>query len=123
MATERQNLDYFNLKCPYPSGSTLRDNDLKKVLTADYRTLERMRAEWEYYNEYERGSTDGTTLYTHNESDTSIPLGSLGMKGIQKKGLGYRVMKRTEGVLSYFGVYHTLREAVVRRDVVYKVSF
>jgi len=43
-------------------------------------------------------------------------------RGIQRVSQGYRVRKRTDGVLTYWGPFSTLSKAIETRDRVFRVS-
>ena len=120
MAICNAHRNWFRLKCPYPSGSKEYSRAYAKLDNAKYSDLEKLRAEFE---EYDDGSTPVTHHYLNDEwvavvGSRSKPSPTLNMKAIQRHGHKYRVQKRSRGKLRKW-TYDTLKEAVAKRDAIF----
>ena len=113
----RNHLDWFRLKCPYPVESKHYKTALKKLNGATYADLERLRAE---FDEYDNGSIPVTHYCIHDEwfATTGDPAEAVNMKGIQLHGQKYRVQKRINGTLRKWS-FKTLSEALRKRDAIF----
>ena len=113
----RNHLDWFRLKYPYPVESKDYKTAYKKLNGATYADLERLRAEFE---EYDDGSIPVTHYCIHDEwfATTGDPAEAVNMKGIQLHGQKYRVQKRINGTLRKWS-FNTLPEALRKRDAIF----
>ena len=113
----RNHSDWFRLKCPYPVESKDYKTALKKLNGATYADLERLRAE---FDEYDNGSIPVTHNCIHDEWFTTKgdPAEAVNMKGIQLHGQKYRVQKRINGILRRWS-FNTLSEALRKRDAIF----
>ena len=108
MAISNPHLHWFNLKCPYPQNSTAYKAAKARLHNATYADLERLRAEFDMYQD---GSIPVTHYNIYDEWFASIggvKTHQVNMKGIQRHGAKYRVQKRVNGqlrrwTLQYFG--------------------
>lgn len=111
-------LCWFKLKCPYPQGSEAFRRAKAKLDNATAADLERLRAEFEIY---EDGSIPVTHYSLYEEwfaSFDGIRTERVNMKGIQRHGTKYRVQKRINGQLQRW-TYDTLDQAVKKRDAIF----
>ena len=118
MAITNAHLNWFKLKCPYPVNSKAYATTKGRLNNASYPDLERLRAEFEeyqdesirvaHYNLYDEwfGSVNGAKANATN------------MKGIQRHGGKYRVQKRVDGQL-YKWTFDTLEKAVRKQDAIF----
>ena len=113
----RNHLDWFRLKCPYPIESKEYEKAFKKLNGATYADLERLRAE---FDEYDDGSIPITHYCIQDEwfATTGDPEEAVNMKGIQMHGQRYRVQKRINGIVHKW-TFNTLSEALQKRDAIF----
>ena len=119
MSTIKAHLAWFKLKCPYPPNSHAYKQAYSKLNNAAYADLERLRAE---FDEYDDGSIP-VRHYKHKGQWYAKPLSGgtaqkLNMKGIQRHGRKWRVQKRSNGQLRKW-TYVTLQGTQLKRDVVF----
>ena len=118
MVATNAHLHWFKLKCPYPQGSEAFCRAKAKLDNATAADLERLRAEFELY---EDGSKPVTHYSLYDEwfaSVDGIRTEQVNMKGIQRHGTKYRVQKRINGQLQRW-TFDTLDKAVKKRDVIF----
>ena len=118
MVTTNAHLHWFKLKCPYPQGSEAYRRAKAKLDNATAADLERLRAEFELYND---GSIPVTHYSLYDEwfaSVGGIRKEQVNMKGIQHHGKKYRVQKRVDGQLHRW-TFDTLDKAVQKRDAIF----
>ena len=117
MNTTRNHLDWFRLKCPYPVESKEYEKAYKKLNGATYADLERLRAE---FDEYDDGSISVSSYCIQDEwfATTGDPEEAVNMKGIQMHGQRYRVQKRINGIVHKW-TFNTLPEALQKRDAIF----
>ena len=118
MVTTNAHLHWFKLKCPYPQGSEAYRRAKAKLDNATAADLERLRAEFELY---EDGSIPVTHYSLYDEwfaSFDGIRTEQVNMKGIQRHGTKYRVQKRINGQLQRW-TFDTLDKAVKKRDAIF----
>ena len=113
MPITNPHLSWFKLKCPYPVNSTAYASAKARLNNALYRDLERLRAE---FDEYQDGSTPVSHYNLYDEwfaSVNGVKAHATNMKGIQRHGGKYRVQKRVDGQLRKC-TFDTLEKAVTR---------
>ena len=118
MVATNAHLHWFKLKCPYPQGSEAFRRAKAKLDNATAADLERLRAEFELY---EDGSIPVTHYSLYDEwfaSFDGIRTEQVNMKGIQRHGTKYRVQKRINGQLQRW-TFDTLEKAVRKRDAIF----
>ena len=118
MAITNAHLNWFKLKCPYPKGSKAFRIAKAKLENATYRDLERLRAEFDMY---EDGSTPVIHYNLYDEwfaSVGSVKTEQVNMKGIQRHGSKFRVQKRINGQLQRW-TFDSLDKAVRKRDSIF----
>ena len=118
MVATNAHLHWFKLKCPYPQGSEAFRRAKAKLDNATAADLERLRAEFELY---EDGSIPVTHYSLYDEwfaSFDGIRTEQVNMKGIQRHGTKYRVQKRINGQLQRW-TFDTLDKAVKKRDAIF----
>ena len=113
----RNHLDWFRLKCPYPVESKHYKTAYNKLNGATYADLERLRAE---FDEYDDGSIPVSHYRINDDWLATIgsPEEAVNMKGIQLQGQRYRVQKRINGTLKKWS-FDTLAEALMKRDAIF----
>ena len=108
----------FKLKCPYPVNSTAYAAAKARLNNASYSDLERLRAE---FDEYQDGSIPVTHYNLYDEwfaSASGVKARATNMKGIQRHGSKFRVQKRVDGQLCKW-TFDTLEQAVRKRDAIF----
>ena len=118
MAITNAHLNWFKLKCPYPKDSKAFRIAKAKLENATYRDLERLRAEFDMY---EDGSTPVIHYNLYDEwfaSVGSVKTEQVNMKGIQRHGSKFRVQKRINGQLQRW-TFDSLDKAVRKRDAIF----
>ena len=118
MAITNAHLNWFKLKCPYPKDSKAFRIAKAKLENATYRDLERLRAEFDMY---EDGSTPVIHYNLYDEwfaSVGSVKTEQVNMKGIQRHGSKFRVQKRINGQLQRW-TFDSLDKAVRKRDSIF----
>ena len=102
---------------PVSSRKQRLQDSLQKNQRSAYADLERLRAEFE---EYDNGSIPVTHYCIHDEwfATTGDPAEAVNMKGIQLHGQKYRVQKRINGTLRKWS-FNTLSEALQKRDAIF----
>ena len=99
MPITNAHLNWFKLKCPYPVNSTAYAAAKARLNNASYSDLERLRAE---FDEYQDGSIPVTHYNLYDEwfaSASGVKARATNMKGIQRHGSKFRVQKRVDGQL------------------------
>ena len=119
MSVARHHLAWFKLKCPYSRDSKDYKEAYAKLQNATYSDLERLRAE---FDEYDDGSIP-VRHYKHKGQWYSKPVSGgtaqkLNMKGIQRHGRKWRVQQRRDGQLRKW-TFGTLQEAQRKRDTIF----
>ena len=110
-------LNWFKLKVPYQANSPEYQAAYAKLNNAPYADLEKLRAEFEDYN-------DGSLKVKHYcicgewFATTGDPLTVVNMKGISTHRQKYRVQKRIAGQL-YRWTFNSLSEALAKRDAIF----
>ena len=122
MSITKTHLACFKLKCPYSPNSQAYKQAYAKLNYASYADLEKLRAE---FDEYDEGSIP-VRHYKHKGQWYAKPLSGgtaqkLNMKGIQQHGRKWRVQQRKRGQLRRW-TYGTLQAAQRKRDVVFGSS-
>ena len=118
MAITNAHLNWFKLKCPYPVNSKAYASAKVKLINASYPDLEKLRAE---FDEYQDGSIPVTHYNLYDEwfaSVNGVKVHATNMKGIQRHGSKFRVQKRVDGQLCKW-TFDTLEQAVRKRDTVF----
>ena len=118
MPITNAHLNWFKLKCPYPVNSTAYAAAKARLNNASYSDLERLRAE---FDEYQDGSIPVTHYNLYDEwfaSVNGVKAHANSMKGIQRHGSKFRVQKRVNGQLRKW-TFHTLGQAVSKRDAIF----
>ena len=118
MPITNAHLNWFKLKCPYPANSKAYASAKARLNNASYPDLERLRAE---FDEYQDGSTPVTHYNLYDEwfaSVSGVNAHAINMKGIQRHGGKFRVQKRVDGQL-YKWTSDTLEQAVRKRDAIF----
>ena len=118
MKVSNAHLNWFKLKCPYPVNSPAYANAKAKLNNVSYPDLERLRAEFE---EYQDGSMPVIHYNLHDEwfaSASGVKAHAKNMKGIQRHGSKFRVQKRVDGQLRKW-TFDTLEQAVPKRDALF----
>ena len=118
MAITNAHLNWFKLKCPYPVNSKAYATTKGRLNNASYPDLERLRAEFE---EYQDGSIPVTHYNLYDEwfaFVNGVKAHATNMKGIQRHGGKYRVQKRVDGQL-YKWTFDTLEKAVRKRGAIF----
>ena len=118
MPITNAHLNWFKLKSPYPVNSKAYSTAKAKLNNASYLDLERLRAE---FDEYQDGSIPVTHYNLHDEwfaSVNGVKAHASNMKGIQRHGNKFRVQKRVDGQLQKW-TFDTLEQAVRKRDAVF----
>ena len=118
MPITNAHLNWFKLKCPYPVNSKAYASAKVKLINASYPDLEKLRAE---FDEYQDGSTPVTHYNLYDEwfaSVNGVKAHATNMKGIQRHGGKYRVQKRVGGQLRKW-TFVTLEQAVRKRDAIF----
>ena len=113
MPITNAHLNWFKLKCPYPVNSTAYSTAKARLNNALYPDLERLRAE---FDEYQDVSIPVTHYNLYDEwfaSVNGVKSHATNMKGIQRHGSKYRVQKRVDGQLRKC-TFDTLEKAVTR---------
>ena len=118
MPITNAHLNWFKLKCPYPANSKAYASAKARLNNASYPDLERLRAEFDEYQ-------DGSILVTHYNlydewfaSVSGVNAHAINMKGIQRHGSKFRVQKRVNGQLQKW-TFDTLEQAVRKRDTIF----
>ena len=99
MPITNAHLNWFKLKCPYPVNSTAYAVAKARLKNALYSDLERLRAE---FDDYQDGSIPVTHYNLYDEwfaSASGVKARATNMKGIQRHGSKFRVQKRVDGQL------------------------
>ena len=99
MPITNAHLNWFKLKCPYPVNSTAYAVAKAKLNNASYPDFERLRAE---FDDYQNGSIPVTYYNLYDElfaSAGGVKAHASNMKGIQRHGSKFRVQKRVDGQL------------------------
>ena len=118
MPITNAHLNWFKLKCPYPVNSTPYAAAKARLNNASYSDLERLRAE---FDEYQDGSIPVTHYNLYDEwfaSVNGVKAHATNMKGIQHHGSKFRVQKRVDGQLQKW-TFDTLEQAVRKRDAIF----
>ena len=118
MPITNAHLNWFKLKCPYPVNSTAYAAAKARLNNASYSDLERLRAE---FDEYQDGSIRVTHYNLYDEWFASVngaKAHATNMKGIQRHGSKFRVQKRVDGQLRKW-TFDTLEQAVRKRDAIF----
>ena len=118
MPITNAHLNWFKLKCPYPVNSTAYAAAKARLKNASYSDLERLRAE---FDEYQDGSIPVTHYNLYDEwfvSVNGVKAHATNMKGIQRHGSKFRVQKRADGQLQKW-TFDTLEQAVRKRDAIF----
>ena len=118
MPITNAHLNWFKFKCPYPVNSTAYAAAKARLNNASYSDLERLRAE---FDEYQDGSIPVTHYNLYDEwfaSVNGVKAHAINMKGIQHHGSKFRVQKRVDGQLQKW-TFDTLEQAVRKRDAVF----
>ena len=111
-------LNRFTLKCPYPVNSKAYAAAKARLNNAFYPDLERLRAE---FDEYQDGSIPVTHYNLYDEwfaSVNGVKAHASNMKGIQRHGNKFRVQKRVDGQLLRW-TFDKLEQAVRKRDAIF----
>ena len=118
MPITNAHLNWFKLKCPYPANRKAYASAKARLNNASYPDLERLRAEFDVYQ-------DGSTLVTHYNlydewfaSVNGVKAHATNMRGIQHHGSKFRVQKRVDGQLQKW-TFDTLEQAVRKRDAIF----
>ena len=118
MPVTNAHLNWFKLKCPYPVNSKAYAAAKARLNNAFYPDLERLRAE---FDEYQDGSIPVTHYNLYDEwfaSVNGVKAHASNMKGIQRHGSKFRVQKRVDGQLQKW-TFDTLEQAVRKRDAIF----
>ena len=118
MPITNAHLNWFKLKCPYPVNSTAYAAAKARLNNASYSDLERLRAE---FDEYQDGSIPVTHYNLYDEwfaSAGGVKAHASNMKGIQRHGSKFRVQKRVDGQLRKW-TFDTPEQAVRKRDALF----
>ena len=118
MPITNAHISWFKLKCPYPVNSTAYASAKARLNNASYPDLERLRAE---FDEYQDGSTPVTHYNLYDEwfaSVNGVNAHAINMKGIQHHGSKFRVQKRVDGRLQKW-TFDTLEQAVKKREAIF----
>ena len=118
MPITNAHLNWFKLKCPYPANSKAYASAKAGLNNASYPDLERLRAE---FDEYQDGSTPVTHYNLYDEwfaSVSGVNAHAINIKGIQRHGSKFRVQKRVNGQLRKWA-FDTLEQAVRKRDAIF----
>ena len=120
MTIAKHHLAYFKLKCPYKIDSPKYREAYAKLHGATYSDIERLRAE---FDEYQDGSTPVTHHYVNGQwlavvGSHSKPPTAQNLKAIAQHRQKYRVSKRIDGKLFRWS-FNTLKEAVAKRDAIF----
>ena len=118
MPITNAHLNWFKLKCPYPVNSKACASAKARLNNASYPDLERLRAE---FDEYQDGSTPVTHYNLYDEwfaSAGGVKAHAINMQGIQRHGSKFRVQKRVDGQLQKW-TFDTPEEAVRKRDAIF----
>ena len=118
MPITNAHLNWFKLKCPYPVNSKAYSTAKARLNNASYPDLERLRAE---FDEYQDGSTPVTHYNPYDEWFTSVngvKAHASNMKGIQRHGSKFRVQKCVDGQLRKW-TFDTPEQAVRKRDALF----
>ena len=120
MPITNAHLNWFKLKCPYPVNSTAYAAAKARLNNASYSNLERLRAE---FDEYQDGSIPVTHYNLYDEWFASVNgvkahAHASSMKGIQRHGSKFRVQKHVNGQLRKW-TFDTLEQAVRKRDAIF----
>ena len=118
MPITNAHLNWFKLKSPYPVNSTAYAAAKARLNNASYSDLERLRAE---FDEYQDGSIPVTHYNLYDEwfaSVNGVKAHATNMKSIQRHGSKFRVQKRADGQLQKW-TFDTLEQAVRKRDAIF----
>ena len=118
MVINNVHLHWFKLKCPYPHGTKAYKTAKTRLHNATYADLERLRAEFDMYDD---GSIPVTHYNIYDEwfaSMGGVKTHQVNMKGIQPHGSKYRVQKRVNGQLLRW-TCNTLDDATKKRDTIF----
>jgi len=119
MPITQSHLAWFKPKCPNPTNSQSYKQAYAKLNNATYADLEKLRAE---FDEYEDNSIP-VRHYNHLGKWYAKPISGgtaqeLDMKGIQRHGKKWRAQKRCNRQLRKW-TYGTLKEAQRKRDMAF----
>ena len=118
MPITNAHISWFKLKYPYPANSKAHASANARLNNASYPDLEKLRAEFE---EYQDGSIPVTHYNLHDEwfaSVNGVKAHAINMEGIQHHGSKFRVQKRVDGKLHKW-TFDTLEQAVKKRDAIF----
>ena len=118
MPVTNAHLTWFKLKFPYPLISQAYAAAKARLNYASYSELERLRAE---FDEYQDGSIPVTHYNLYDEwfaSASGVKARATNMKGIQHHGSKFRVQKRVDGQLRKW-TFDTLEQAVRKWDAIF----
>ena len=118
MPITNAHLNWFKLKCPYPVNSLAYAAAKARLKNASYSNLERLRAEFDAYQD---GSVPVTHYNLYDEwfvSVNGVKAHATNMKGIQRHGSKFRVQKRVDGQLQKW-TFDTLEQAVRKRAALF----
>ena len=118
MAITNAHLNWFRLKCPYPANSKAYATTKGRLNNASYPDLERLRAE---FDEYQDSLIPVTHYNLYDEWFASVngaKAHATNIKGIQCHGSKFRVQKRVDGQLRKW-TFDTLEQAVRKRDALF----
>ena len=118
MPITNAHLNWFKLNCTYPVNSKAYAAAKARLNNASYSDLERLRAE---FDDYQDGSIPLTHYNLYDEwfaSAGGVKAHSSSMKGIQRHGSKFRVQKRVNGQLRKWTL-DTLEQAVRKRDAIF----
>ena len=111
MPITNAHFNWFKIKCPYPVNSKAYATAEARLNNASYSDLERLRAE---FDDYQDGSIPVTHYNLYDEwfaSAGGVKAHASNMKGIQRHGSKFRVQKRVDGQLRKW-TFDTLEQAV-----------
>ena len=108
MPITNAHLNWFKLKCPYPVNSTAYAAAKARLSNASYSDLERLRAE---FDEYQDGSIPVTHHNLYDEWFASVNV-------VKAHASKFRVQKRADGQLRKW-TFDTLDQAVRKRDAIF----